>query len=93
MSLKLKVPIFPFILFLKEKLLIEFIDPYPETDGIHYGATEAKAWAENVAKDFLDYAGVEAVVLCRVAPSALSTVTSRYMCISMVQEGRLRELV
>ena len=28
-------------------------------------------------------AAAEDPVLCRVAPSALSTVTSRYMCISM----------
>ena len=28
-------------------------------------------------------ADTEAVVLCRVAPSALSTVTSRYLCISI----------
>ena len=51
----------PFARFFDSRKVTEFIDPYPETDGIHYGATEAKAWAENVAKDFLDYAGVEAV--------------------------------
>ena len=28
-------------------------------------------------------AAAEAVVLCHLAPSALSTVTSRYMCISL----------
>ena len=33
-------------------------------------------------------ADTEAVVLCRLTPFALSTVTSRYMCISIVQEGQ-----
>ncbi|MBP7949769.1 MAG: SGNH/GDSL hydrolase family protein [Verrucomicrobiales bacterium] len=37
----------------------KFSDPYPGTDGIHYGPTEAAAWAEMVAADFLKYAGVE----------------------------------
>ncbi len=34
----------------------KFIDPYPETDGIHYGPTEASAWALKVAADFGPYA-------------------------------------
>lgn len=29
----------------------KFTDPFPATDGIHYGPTEAAAWAEIVAKD------------------------------------------
>ncbi|MEM7145037.1 MAG: hypothetical protein AAF591_07855 [Verrucomicrobiota bacterium] len=33
-----------------------FTDPYPQTDGIHYGPTEAAAWAEKVAMDFNNYA-------------------------------------
>ncbi|MEM8952818.1 MAG: hypothetical protein AAGD22_01580 [Verrucomicrobiota bacterium] len=33
-----------------------FTDPYPQTDGIHYGPTEAAAWAEKVAMDFTNYA-------------------------------------
>lgn len=32
-----------------------FTDPYPSTDGIHYGPTEAQAWAERVAYDFNVY--------------------------------------
>lgn len=30
----------------------KFTDPYPKTDGIHYGPTEAKTWAQVVANDF-----------------------------------------
>ncbi|MEM9478387.1 MAG: hypothetical protein AAGA58_01855 [Verrucomicrobiota bacterium] len=30
----------------------EFTDPYPKTDGIHYGPTEARAWARVVGADF-----------------------------------------
>lgn len=51
----------PFARFYDSRKVTEFVDPYPETDGIHYGATEAKAWADNVVKDFLKYVGVEAV--------------------------------
>ncbi|MEO0416980.1 MAG: hypothetical protein AAF226_18735, partial [Verrucomicrobiota bacterium] len=29
-----------------------FTDPYPATDGIHYGPTEALQWAEKVSSDF-----------------------------------------
>ena len=34
----------------------EYIDPYPQNDGIHYGPTEAKQWAGIVADDFVHYA-------------------------------------
>ena len=51
----------PFARFFDSRKVTEFIDPYPETDGIHYGPTEAKAWAEVVVKDFIKYAGAEAV--------------------------------
>ena len=34
----------------------KFTDPYPQTDGIHYGPTKAKAWAKDVAQDFIQYA-------------------------------------
>ncbi|CAN5120842.1 hypothetical protein BH23VER1_BH23VER1_36190 [soil metagenome] len=33
-----------------------FTDPYPKTDGIHYGPTEAKAWGSHVATHFTDWA-------------------------------------
>ena len=32
-----------------------FTDPYPVTDGIHYGPTEATAWSRLVAKDLIYY--------------------------------------
>lgn len=35
-----------------------FDDPYPATDGIHYGPTEARAWAKKVSSHFLDYVKV-----------------------------------
>lgn len=34
-----------------------FADPYPETDGIHYGPTEAREWAAKVAVDFVAWSG------------------------------------
>jgi hypothetical protein len=33
-----------------------FTDPYPGTDGIHYGPTEANAWSRLVARDLTAYA-------------------------------------
>ncbi len=33
----------------------EYIDPYPQNDGIHYGPTEARQWAGHVADDFVNY--------------------------------------
>ncbi len=32
-----------------------FPDPYPETDGIHYGAEEAGAWGQAVVKDLVPF--------------------------------------
>lgn len=32
-----------------------FTDPYPGTDGIHYGPTEATAWSQLVARDLIHY--------------------------------------
>lgn len=32
-----------------------FTDPYPKTDGIHYGPDEARTWARTVARDFQAY--------------------------------------
>ncbi|MCB1097719.1 MAG: hypothetical protein KDN22_19260 [Verrucomicrobiae bacterium] len=34
----------------------KFTDPFPQTDGIHYGSEDAKPWAELVAKDFIAFA-------------------------------------
>jgi len=53
-----------------------FTDPYPGTDGIHYGPTEAAAWSQLVAKDVLAYAGMDrsarglAAVRRQAAPAA-----------------------
>ncbi len=32
-----------------------FTDPYPATDGIHYGPEESEAWGEKVLADFINY--------------------------------------
>ena len=37
----------------------EFTDPYPKTDGIHYGPTEARQWASHVATDFRQFMGID----------------------------------
>lgn len=39
----------------------KFVDPYPATDGIHYGPTEARGWAEKVSTDFREYMQVASV--------------------------------
>lgn len=33
----------------------KFVDPYPATDGIHYGPAEARGWAEKVSSHFNDF--------------------------------------
>jgi len=37
-----------------------FTDPYPGTDGIHYGPTEAAAWARLVARELIPFVGTGA---------------------------------
>ncbi len=37
-----------------------FTDPYPSTDGIHYGPEDAAVWAERVAADFRVYLRINA---------------------------------
>jgi hypothetical protein len=50
----------------------KFVDPYPATDGIHYGPTEARGWAEKVSSHFNEFMKVappkDAKVLVRAAP-------------------------
>jgi len=36
----------------ESRKVTKFTDPYPKTDGIHYGPTEAATWAKVVANDF-----------------------------------------
>lgn len=38
-----------------------FVDPYPATDGIHYGPTEARGWAEKVSSHFNEFMQVHPV--------------------------------
>ncbi|MEM7697082.1 MAG: SGNH/GDSL hydrolase family protein [Verrucomicrobiota bacterium] len=52
----------------------QFVDPYPATDGIHYGPTEARGWAEKVSLHFtnslgsLEEEGVQVVSAVPVQP-------------------------
>lgn len=50
----------------------KFVDPYPATDGIHYGPEEARGWAVKVSTHFNDYMRVTppstAGTLVRAAP-------------------------
>lgn len=34
----------------------QYTDPFPQTDGIHYGSEDATNWAKLVAKDFIEFA-------------------------------------
>ncbi len=43
-----------------------FTDPYPETDGIHYGPEEAQQWAEKVATDFEVFSNLERTYAARM---------------------------
>jgi len=49
-----------------------FVDPYPATDGIHYGPVEARGWAEKVSSHFNEFMEVapaaEKRTLVRAAP-------------------------
>lgn len=36
----------------------KFVDPYPATDGIHYGPEEARGWAVQVSQHFNDFMSV-----------------------------------
>lgn len=40
-----------------------FTDPYPKTDGIHYGPTEAGAWARKVSAHLVPWSGANPPVL------------------------------
>jgi hypothetical protein len=48
-----------------------FEDPYPATDGIHYGPTEARGWAEKVSKHFNEYMKVVPAVTERTIVRAM----------------------
>ncbi|MCB1066392.1 MAG: SGNH/GDSL hydrolase family protein, partial [Verrucomicrobiae bacterium] len=52
-----------------------FNDPYPSTDGIHYGAEEASVWAERVASDFQVYLKINASYASRIPTTRATPVT------------------
>jgi hypothetical protein len=49
-----------------------FVDPYPATDGIHYGPEEARGWAAKVSEHFNDFMKIAPVpqptAMVRVVP-------------------------
>ena len=46
----------------------EYTDSYPQNDGIHYGPTEARQWASQVADDFVHYAKGKGIAYLPQAP-------------------------
>lgn len=46
----------------------EFTDPYPATDGIHYGPAEARGWAEKVSAHFHEFMEIAQAPERRAAP-------------------------
>lgn len=54
-----------------------FEDPYPATDGIHYGPTEARGWAEKVSKHFNEYMKVVPAVTERTIVRAMPIQTPK----------------
>jgi hypothetical protein len=53
----------------------KFVDPYPATDGIHYGPAEARDWAVKVAQDFHSFMKVAP----SPAPDALARAETRQL--------------
>jgi len=49
----------------------KFVDPYPATDGIHYGPEEARGWAVQVSRHFNDFMRVNPPVAARSIIRAL----------------------
>lgn len=54
-----------------------FTDPYPSTDGIHYGKDDAQIWAERVAADFQVYLRINGSYVGRVPEKRQPEVTSQ----------------
>ncbi len=61
----------------------KYIDPYPATDGIHYGPDESRAWARQVVTHFSSYMkmkpGQATPVLARALPLQSSAAGNRGM--------------
>ncbi|MDF1860883.1 MAG: hypothetical protein P1U87_11765 [Verrucomicrobiales bacterium] len=55
----------------------KFDDPYPATDGIHYGPTEARGWAEKVSKHFNEYMKIAPVGIERTIVRAMPVQTPK----------------
>ncbi|MCB1092375.1 MAG: SGNH/GDSL hydrolase family protein, partial [Verrucomicrobiae bacterium] len=55
----------------------KFTDPYPLTDGIHYGSEDAETWAERVAADFKVYLRINGSYAGKVPDQRADPVVSR----------------
>ena len=67
----------------------KFTDPYPKTDGIHYGPTEARAWGQLVAADFSNFTGnlsSRGVVVAKAEPIENEPVVVRAVPIEEPEE-------
>ncbi len=49
----------------------KFVDPYPATDGIHYGPEEARGWAVQVSRHFNDFMRVKPPTVAKTIVRAL----------------------
>jgi len=49
----------------------KFVDPYPATDGIHYGPAEARGWAEKVSSHFNEFMKVAPPVSTKILVRAV----------------------
>lgn len=50
----------------ESRKVTKFVDPYPATDGIHYGPAEARGWAEKVSSHFNEFMKVAPPVAPKV---------------------------
>jgi hypothetical protein len=57
----------------------KFTDPYPSTDGIHYGSQESRVWAERVAADFQVYLRINGSYSGRVPDQRANPVDTQLM--------------
>lgn len=75
----------------------KFVDPYPATDGVHYGPTEARGWAEKVSQHFTDYmkiAPAQPRAIVRAVPIQTTSgrkATAGYESSSRVGNGSISE--
>lgn len=67
-----------------------FTDPYPATDGIHYGPDEAASWAERVAADFRVFMNINGSYATRIPIRAIP-VKGALMSVSPLRKDQTPE--